>query len=157
MFLQIVDVAAHIGVVFGQHLGISVMLIELIRNFDNGASPATGAASASRVRGRILDVAGDGILTVGNILHPFFIEASCIQNRQGGVTGQLTVPRITSALQVGAIRGIAQVHIAEHGVNEGVVRPVSGLVVALKGRGTENVGVDFFYARRSSVSFHLKM
>ena len=142
MRLQVVDVAAHLGVVVRQHRRIAVVLVELVGNLYDGRSPAAGSAAAVDVGCGVLDVTREGVLAVSDVLHPLLVEGLGVQGSQHRVTGELTVARVASPLQVGAIRGMTRVHVAEHGVQEGLVCPVEGLVVAVKGGGGGYVGVD---------------
>ena len=118
------------------------MLVELVGHLHDGRAPASGTAAAVDVGGGVLDVTAEGVLTVPDVPHPLFVEGLGAQSGQHRVAGELTVTRVASALQMGAVRGVARVHIAEHGVEEGLVGPVEGLVVALKGGGGGQVGVD---------------
>ena len=73
VLFKIVDISAHIVIIFREDGRVAVVLIKLIGHFDDGASPAARAAAASDIRRGVLDVTADGVLTVGNVLQPFFV------------------------------------------------------------------------------------
>ncbi|MPM53365.1 hypothetical protein SDC9_100132 [bioreactor metagenome] len=77
--LQIIKIKQHLIKIFFKNLRITKMFIISIRHFNDGASPAAGSTATMCVRCCILHMTGFAILTIGDILHPFFIKLFAIK------------------------------------------------------------------------------
>ena len=113
MVLQIVQVVKHLRIQFLQERFVSIIAIKDIRNHDNGTAPAAGTSAGRNVWCRILDMAGDGILAVCDILDPLPVKLLAVQLDHGRITGELPVSRIASSLYMRTVGRDSAMHVVQ--------------------------------------------
>lgn len=111
-----------------QEFGVAILPVIRHRDFEDRAAPAARASPAAIKRGGVLDMSGDGILPVGNVLHPFAVQAPNVQRQHGCRSRHLSVAGVAQPLPVGAVGGDAAVQVGELGTQVGMIQPVEGFV-----------------------------
>ena len=70
---------------------------------------------------------------------------------------QLSVPRVSSSLQMRTVGRMTRVHIAKHRVNKGVIYPVECITGGFKARRDPNIRMDLGNGHRKCISRYFEI
>ena len=122
----------HLRVVILKRLFVAVEFIELVGHGYDRNSPTARAAATVEVGGGVLYATRELILTACDVAHPLFVKLAAAEGHYRRAGAKLTVAGVAKALDMGAVGGVAAVHIYKLGVKVGFPKPIEYGVVGME-------------------------